>query len=1671
MKKFGKIFSLILAVALLCTGLIMVASAEEPTFDLPAALASAESGATVTLTGNATLTEAYNVEKDVTIDLNGYTLTSTGADTFIIEGAYNVKIIGDGTVNLAGRLVKSSTAGVAYTFTMEGNTEIAVNHTAAAAPHVVYAAGGTHTFNKVNIVSTRAGNVGTRHDAFFRGTTDAETETDNNNTDGKTVINDSGTKSVVPADGTAQNLKFYFNASSFTCESSPNGQNYLTFMMLTGSGSYAEMNNTTVRNGGTLLHVGYTTETKMGTTLVNATNTHLQIVSTDNRARSCLVWAHKAAGNGGDIVYGSIKLKDSYLGGNVYRGVHAGDAASGKFQVVLDHSVIANNGANESTNANSRDTIMTRGADIWLKNNSSLISNGNLAMSGGKIYAIVGARFNNKAMGESSHITWYDEFGDPATGVKIVFDPAADLLRPYVSTTDSTKTDYLPEGARNMNFFTTEYIAGENSQSAYGVHVDKVGSFVMDFDAGWQNGFNNGARLDVTYGTNNSFKYWINPNADYPTMGGNRKFPNNGTVKEDVFFILGLKHDLAVEQQFAQVSNTKVAVSEFDIASDSEYGFVKMFVKTQARTGQTSGGDASGDTQFTIQSNGTISNGNLVNFNSSVTLSKTKWNHVTVVMYTDATYDEDGEASKIGQAFYYINGELLGYSNYAFQNTAGYVMGTRFVVPQNQNLVIGTSTLFDNFSLRAYENYIGEGEADGVKKNPEAYLLGDLLYNDQPVNLNVTVAGRAYADLNEAIKAANALGVNVELHADLTQPQVITENGVIDTNGYELNIDPASYGYTVDGNKYTFNEDYWYNVKWYIGERGNVEAMNDPANYVNGIAKLGIEVDRENIFTGETPDYEKLTSVTQDGWAYTADATTKVTAFVPTLNDLEAAKATADRTVKLYPVITEVPMAYYIKDAAGTVYAGSSNGDNAVAALKTLPSGHTFVLNGDVALNESALLFASTADAPKTLNIDLNGHTLARGVTGVMFQVGAYTTLNVYSSVAGGKVIATTTNAEGIMNDGGTAFVISDGTNNSNATTDKLLVGTRGDVTEAYINVGKFGDIPGSNVTVIAERAYYGFKGGEKCAITVDGVTTIAPGSANTTALQTYVYDGDIFYKNSLLIVPTKDNVVNIAAFSQASKHTLDDGTVSPRNEGFEDVIITAGVRFENVIIVNDLSGIGDGKNDNVVSNCGDHKEKALVFNNVVTAGRLNPSNNGGERVVMDGFVAAELHAATTMNPTAGTVTAKCNIPMTWQALDLGITENVLNFTVTAYNAATGEFAACETYNVVNNGVSTEGIANAYSLPMLTGATIYADDAAKVNWNGIGENANAKTEYYVPGTPYTSINAPAAAAYALNALKLVHDGTWTGIPEAGTVMTADVNVTPGYTVEANISGFKTNLSLYSDFLVNLYVPANLAQYITAVNGKALAGETVTIGEAAFYKVTAAKTAKEVSTDAIFEIALAEGEYTATKTVKVNVVDYATKIMGGEYDDNTKTLMYYMLSYASAAEQYLNGAASEKLTAALAGIAVTAPDYINENYAAAIENIGLDTIFNSVSVSLGETPAFVFAPNGKFAGKVTVAYGDNVREYNIPEGSTAKVVIEDMKIYNFAKTLTITAVGTVVGADGEQTVTGSFNLDTYAKYHTENAANAESATAQDSRTALDLIKALYAYVKVAEAYRA
>ena len=73
----------------------------------------------------------------------------------------------------------------------------------------------------------------------------------------------------------------------------------------------------------------------------------------------------------------------------------------------------------------------------------------------------------------------------------------------------------------------------------------------------------------------------------------------------------------------------------------------------------------------------------------------------------------------------------------------------------------------------------------------------------------------------------------------------------------------------------------------------------------------------------------------------------------------------------------------------------------------------------------------------------------------------------------------------------------------------------------------------------------------------------------------------------------------------------------------------------------------------------------------------------------------------------------------------------------------------------------------------------------------------------------------------------------------------------------------------------------------------------------------------------------------------------------------------------------------------------------------------------------------------------------------------------MKIYNFGGDINVTATA----EDGTIVAEGKINLDTYAKYHKENAMDANSATQAESERALELINALYDYVKIAEQFKA
>ena len=94
-KHLLRCFSVLIGIAVIM-GMGIVTFADDATFDLQGAIDAAEKGATITLMGNVENGVNISADKEITIDLNGYSISTT--DEFAIENAGDLTIKGSGLV-------------------------------------------------------------------------------------------------------------------------------------------------------------------------------------------------------------------------------------------------------------------------------------------------------------------------------------------------------------------------------------------------------------------------------------------------------------------------------------------------------------------------------------------------------------------------------------------------------------------------------------------------------------------------------------------------------------------------------------------------------------------------------------------------------------------------------------------------------------------------------------------------------------------------------------------------------------------------------------------------------------------------------------------------------------------------------------------------------------------------------------------------------------------------------------------------------------------------------------------------------------------------------------------------------------------------------------------------------------------------------------------------------------------------------------------------------------------------------------------------------------------------------------------------------------------------------------------------------------------------------------
>ncbi len=1748
MKNLAKILVLLLSVALVCGMLVMVTSAdsgnvakvgatEYPTLKDAYDAAVAENGEKlVTLIADCEVTETIAITSDVTIDLAGYKLSSGLSTAFTVNNAVSFTITGEGSIEIDGSLVTSTTTANDFTVNVVGAEKtkgIAITYTGTQSDNIVSTAIGTYNFKNLDIDATgldlNSGSWGA-WDAMFNNVT-----------------------------GSAGS-KFYFTAVKFNGPIVGHKSNSSLSMIKAVGAGYVGVENSYFSGALNFLSIGALASDSTDTEIVRVENSYAAAQSIHAGAtRLYIIDGYNPDSSKSETgeTYGTINFVNSTVMSSC-RMFCGGTTGSSNGIVVLDNSSAMLTGDIGSTG--SAAYAVTRGFTVKLKNGGCLdTAFASNVMTCGSLNFEVGTRV-------SSTIPSAAVLPD---GCEWVYDPTGNPNYPYVVASSSDAENYksLPNWILLRNFndirvsartatdstvvaglsqvatdgTTYYYHPYANETNIVGERVllgrENVAYFSMQNSDGLQWAARSGSLYEINQTDGNSYlEYCVTPaDTDKNTEDNTRTFNAEGRASEtyNPWFVFGSNANYTSSDTHITTSGSYtrryVMVAEMDFGSSSEYGYPVMTFATQSRAGSGTS-NAQNSAKVTIKNDGSIVNG--LRNAKTVTLNPIgEWNKLSIVAYSDPGHLADG-----GIAYFFVNGECIGDTTF-FSTSKNvdevFFMGFRVEVTTSDAQVIGSNFCVDNVTIRAYNSYQVAGECDGTATTTD----GTTTYAKDGVhkpasyvstfpatkyigNGSIDVSGIKYRDINAAIADADANGTVAELTNNLTDEVKVEANGTVYANGYTVNLASDSYAANVfydnagDILKYVFNENYSnYKIQYYW-----LKETVDPNNFnpgdFNNFTPIG-----DPVIVGNAPkapysfsdafDLENGKAASQIGWWSVAEGKTVEYVLDPiSITDAENAGCTVDGDDITPGIVALVPLfgeyntyTSYIKTSEGPQYAQYNNTES-FAAYQGLTDGETLVLaadlivtastdfdnddtyKGGVDVNNTVQGYSYTEEqlatmeaASAKLAVDLNGYDMINTTGGYnIAMIKRNTTLSIYSTKEGSEIYSayTPTNANGeYYTNGQRMFGIHDRANYGKSRNSYNA--------HIYINCGSYIPENTYSLTLSGGVILEGLAGDDSTSIAADNVImqNVAPTSGGM--IMTRYYDGTITVTNSLILSPTTDNVIDMKAYYNDNTTNAiyqqpwdqdGDGTVTEWDARKSDgdsatYIYSPFLYMESCVIVNN--------GGNVIGNNGDGWNHCITFKNVTSNGRLNPSNAGGKRVRADEGVAAYNMAIGNDMLLSDIVITNYNTPMTMNS-DL-VSGNVYVMQIPYIADKTSSTLSYKTYYIANNGCDSEipsGATNKLVLPILTTGTAKTSDVIAVTWAGIGTNANVDTTYYVKGGNVAA-TSKTVADYAMNATKLVFTD-WGTLP---TGVTENVTIYPNYTVKANIEA-SANLSIYSDFNVNLYIPVAYESYVTGVTVDNAAATLTKVdvdddGNADYIMATVKRAANAASTDAQFIISIAEGEYTATASATVSVAAYAKAILDGEtYTTADKQLMYYTATYASEAYKFFdeNKAADEALTAIVENTTyrAAAGTLDDPTFGNKVENADAQfgAVFDSVTVNLGSAPQYVLTFNEGFVGTVTVTYGVESKTYEVT-AADEQIVVSGMKAYNFGIDVLITATGTI----GETAVSanGIYNLDTFVAYHVANAADADSETQASSEACLALLYAFYDYVTVATSYKA
>ena len=253
--------------------------------------------------------------------------------------------------------------------------------------------------------------------------------------------------------------------------------------------------------------------------------------------------------------------------------------------------------------------------------------------------------------------------------------------------------------------------------------------------------------------------------------------------------------------------------------------------------------------------------------------------------------------------------------------------------------------------------------------------------------------------------------------------------------------------------------------------------------------------------------------------------------------------------------------------------------------------------------------------------------------------------------------------------------------------------------------------------------------------------------------------------------------------------------------------------------------------------------------------------------------------------------------------------------------------------------------------------------------------------------------------------------------------------------ESEVARVSANLTIYSDFVLNFYLPASA--YGITVNGAPAEG---TEFEGSL-KVSAPRaSALDIADGVTVAYSYKLGNLDMTDSFTYSVIDYMYAVLEGEYPASAKKLIAGAARYCTAVFAYANTELSEELAQILTLAGYT--ENVGESAvipASEADYTALTEYVKSVQLSLGTTVRYVINFKSGFEGSVTV------NGVEVDAGSRLQVTL---RASDFADGLTLTVNG----------ATGTYDLAAYY------------AGVKGTDSDLDaLLVALYGYSQAAKAY--